>query len=110
MKYKISVVSYLNTIPFIFGLKQFGLDKKLREFESEVLPRLSGSEGEWIDQQLKEIEEAKEKLYVNILDVAEPAVKKAKPKGTLIVILCIILGGMSGITTTLVRNAVKLEK
>ena len=29
MKYKISVVSYLNTIPFIFGLKQSGLDKKL---------------------------------------------------------------------------------
>ena len=29
MKYKLSVVSYLNTIPFIYGLKQYGLDKKL---------------------------------------------------------------------------------
>jgi len=29
MKYKISVVSYLNTIPFIYGLKEYGLDKKL---------------------------------------------------------------------------------
>ena len=29
MKYKISVVSYLNTIPFIYGLKRYGLDKKL---------------------------------------------------------------------------------
>ncbi len=29
MKYKLSVVSYLNTIPFIYGLKQSGLDKKL---------------------------------------------------------------------------------
>lgn len=29
MQYKISVVSYLNTIPFIFGLKQSGLDKRL---------------------------------------------------------------------------------
>jgi len=60
--------------------------------------------------EISKIEEAKENLLVNILDLAEPAVKKAKPKGTLIVILCIILGGMSGITTTLIRNAVKLEK
>ena len=29
MKYKLSVVSYVNTIPFIYGLKQYGLDKKL---------------------------------------------------------------------------------
>ncbi len=29
MKYKLSIVSYLNTIPFIYGLKQYGLDKKL---------------------------------------------------------------------------------
>ena len=60
--------------------------------------------------EIAKIEEAKENLLVNILDSAEPAVKKAKPKGTLIVILSIILGGMCGITTTLIRNAVKLEK
>ncbi|MBC8266873.1 MAG: menaquinone biosynthesis protein [Flavobacteriales bacterium] len=29
MKYKLSVVSYLNTIPFIYGLQQSRLDKKL---------------------------------------------------------------------------------
>ena len=29
MKYKLSVVSYLNTIPFIYGLEQSGLAKKL---------------------------------------------------------------------------------
>ena len=29
MKYKLSVVSYLNTIPFIYGLQQSGLGKKL---------------------------------------------------------------------------------
>ena len=29
MKYKLSVVSYLNTLPFIYGLKQSELDKKL---------------------------------------------------------------------------------
>ena len=29
MKYKLSLVSYLNTIPFSYGLKQYELDKKL---------------------------------------------------------------------------------
>jgi len=29
MKYKLSLVSYLNTIPFIYGLNQYELDKKL---------------------------------------------------------------------------------
>ena len=29
MKYKLSVVSYLNTIPFLYGLQQSGLHKKL---------------------------------------------------------------------------------
>ncbi|MEE2700371.1 MAG: menaquinone biosynthesis protein [Bacteroidota bacterium] len=29
MRYKLSIVSYLNTIPFIYGLKQSGLDKRL---------------------------------------------------------------------------------
>ena len=60
--------------------------------------------------EIAKIEEAKENLLVNILDSAEPAVKKAKPKGTLIVILSIILGGMCGITTTLIRHAINTEK
>ena len=29
MRYKLSLVSYINTIPFIYGLKQYELDKKL---------------------------------------------------------------------------------
>ena len=37
--------------------------------------------------EIAKIDEAKEKLLINILDTAEPAVKKAKPKRTLIVIL-----------------------
>ena len=42
--------------------------------------------------EIAKIDEAKEKLLINILDTAEPAVKKAKPKRTLIVLLS-LLGG-----------------
>ena len=60
--------------------------------------------------EISKIEEAKENLLVNILDSAEPAVEKTKPKRKLIVILSIILGGMCGITTTLIRHAINTEK
>jgi len=60
--------------------------------------------------EIAKIEEAKENLLVNILDNAEPAVEKTKPKRKLIVILSIILGGMCGITTTLIRHAINTEK
>ena len=43
--------------------------------------------------EIAKIDEAKEKLLINILDTAEPAVKKAKPKRTLIVLLS-IFGGL----------------
>jgi|TARA_B110000914_G_scaffold67175_1_gene58688 tyrosine-protein kinase Etk/Wzc len=39
--------------------------------------------------EIAKIDEAKEKLLVNILDIAEPAVKKSRPKRTIIVLLSI---------------------
>ena len=41
--------------------------------------------------EIAKIEEAKENLLVNILDVAEPAVKMAKPRRTLIVVSTFLL-------------------
>jgi uncharacterized protein involved in exopolysaccharide biosynthesis len=59
--------------------------------------------------EIAKIEEAKENLLVNILDTAEPAVEKEKPKRKLIVILSIILGGMGGIVTIFIRHAINPE-
>lgn len=42
--------------------------------------------------EIAKIEEAKEKLLVNILDYAEPAVEKSKPKRTFLVLLTTIFG------------------
>jgi len=42
--------------------------------------------------EIAKIDEAKERLLINILDTAEPSVKKARPRRTLIVILS-LLGG-----------------
>ena len=42
--------------------------------------------------EIAKIDEAKERLLINILDTAEPAVKKAKPKRTLIVFLSLFGG------------------
>ena len=42
--------------------------------------------------EIAKIEEAKDNLLVNMLDNAEPAVKKAKPKRTIIVILSFLMG------------------
>ncbi len=47
--------------------------------------------------EIAKIDEAKEKLLINILDTAEPAVKKAKPKRTLIVALSFFAGLLFGI-------------
>mgnify|MGYP001333012784 CR=1 FL=1 len=46
--------------------------------------------------EIAKIEEAKEPLLINILDVAEPSVKKAKPKRKLIIILSMLLGLIGG--------------
>jgi uncharacterized protein involved in exopolysaccharide biosynthesis len=47
--------------------------------------------------EIAKIDEAKENLHINILDIAEPAVKKAKPKRTLIVIMSFIVGIIASI-------------
>jgi capsular polysaccharide biosynthesis protein len=60
--------------------------------------------------EIAKIEEVKENLLINILDNAEPAVLKAKPKRIVIVFLSIILGGMIGIATILVRHSVNPQK
>ena len=51
--------------------------------------------------EIAKIDEAKERLLINVLDTAEPAVKKAKPKRTLIVILSFICGIFLAIPYTL---------
>jgi len=51
--------------------------------------------------EIAKIDEAKERLLINVLDTAEPAVKKAKPKRTLIVILSFICGILLAIPYTL---------
>ena len=54
--------------------------------------------------EMAKIEEAKENLLINILDTAEPAVKKAKPKRTLIVILSLLGGFIIAIPISLFSN------
>jgi uncharacterized protein involved in exopolysaccharide biosynthesis len=51
--------------------------------------------------EIAKIDEAKERLLINILDTAEPAVKKAKPKRTLIVILSFLFGIFLAVPYTL---------
>ncbi len=54
--------------------------------------------------EIAKIEEAKEKLLINILDIAEPAIKKEKPKRTLIVLLSLFGGFMLSIPIALFRD------
>ena len=54
--------------------------------------------------EIAKIEEVKENLLVNILDVAEPAVEISKPKKLLILIISLVIGGFVGITTILIQN------
>ena len=62
-----------------------------------------------IRQQLEiaKIDEAKEKLLINILDLAEPAVKKSRPKRTLIVLLSLFCGFFISIPFALFTNKTK---
>ncbi|MBT4478284.1 MAG: hypothetical protein HOC66_02640 [Flavobacteriales bacterium] len=55
--------------------------------------------------EIAKIEEAKENLFVNILDSAEPAVEKTKPKRILILLLSLLFGTLVGITGILIRYA-----
>ena len=54
--------------------------------------------------EIAKIEEAKEKLLINILDIAEPAIKKDKPKRILIVLLSLFGGFMISIPIALFRD------
>jgi len=54
--------------------------------------------------EISKIEEAKENLLVNMLDNAEPAVKKAKPQRTLIVILSFLGGFMIAVPVSLLLD------
>ena len=56
--------------------------------------------------EIAKIEEAKENLFVNILDSAEPAVKKTIPKRKLIILLSLVFGTLVGITGILIRHSV----
>ena len=60
--------------------------------------------------EIAKIDEVKENLLITILDNAEPAVLKAKPKRKVIVFLSIILGGIMGIATILVRHSGNSQK
>ena len=51
--------------------------------------------------EIAKIDEAKERLLINILDTAEPSVKKARPRRTLIVILSLLGGFILAIPTAL---------
>jgi capsular polysaccharide biosynthesis protein len=55
--------------------------------------------------EIAKIEEAKENLFINILDYAEPAVEKTKPKRILILLLSLLFGTLVGITGILIRYA-----
>ena len=60
--------------------------------------------------EIARLDEAKENLLVNILDVAEPAVSKTKPRRKMIVILSIILGAISGAGAILIRSTINTEQ
>ena len=59
--------------------------------------------------EIAKIEEAKERLYVNILDKAYPSVKKENPKIILLLLIFSFLGFMSAILYHIVLNNVKKQ-
>ena len=54
--------------------------------------------------EIAKIEEVKDKLLVNILDIAEPAVEKSKPKRTFIILFIIFIGCLSSISYLLLKE------
>ena len=54
--------------------------------------------------EISKIEEVKDKLLVNILDIAEPAVEKSKPKRTFIILFMIFIGCLSSISFLLLKE------
>ncbi len=59
--------------------------------------------------EIAKIEAVKENLLINILDNAEPAVLKAKPKRKVIVILSLIIGAIIGVSIVMVRHSRKAK-
>ena len=53
--------------------------------------------------EMAKIEEAKESLFINILDVAEPAVEKHKPRRIMIILFSFFLGFTLSLLTVLAR-------
>ena len=56
--------------------------------------------------EIAKIEEAKENLLVSILDIAEPAVGKAKPKRKLIILLSLLFGFLSSSMFFVVKETI----
>ena len=69
-------------------------------FEKKILNKLKSQ----IYNSGNDNEEAKENLLVNMLDNAEPAVKKAKPQRTLIVVLSLLGGFMIAVPISLILD------
>ena len=59
--------------------------------------------------EISKLEEVKENLLINILDNAEPAVLKAKPKRRMILLLSLILGLMSGVSNVIMRYTITTQ-
>ena len=59
--------------------------------------------------EISKLEEVKENLLINILDNAEPAVLKAKPKRRMILLLSLILGLMSGVSYVIMRYTITTQ-
>jgi len=60
--------------------------------------------------EIAKIDELKERLLINILDIAEPAIEKARPKRTLIVLLSIISGIMLSSIKILITHSIESNK
>jgi len=56
--------------------------------------------------EIAKIEEVKDKLLVNILDYAEPAVEKSKPKRTFITLFMTFLGCLSSVAYILIKELI----
>mgnify|MGYP001215465653 CR=1 FL=1 len=60
--------------------------------------------------EIAKIDEAKERLLINILDTAEPAVRKTKPKRKIILLLSLILGLMAGASYVMMNYSISNQK